>query len=89
MLESSKLGFWYLSPTWTRSPSCTRSSSCTRSPSGTRRPIGTGIALGCDLGSPSHDSHPTLCRNVSRGPNPSRTMSLVQLGVLLALGVLK
>ena len=34
MLESSKLGFWYLNTTWTRSPSCTRS------------PIGTGIHLG-------------------------------------------
>ena len=69
MLESSELGFWYLSPNWTRSPSCTRSLS------GTRSSIGTGIALRCDPGSSSLSRHPTLCKNISQDRNPRRSRS--------------
>ena len=69
MLESSKLVFQYLSPTWTRSPS------------GTRSPIGTRIALRCDPGSLGLSSHSTSYRNISlsnpsRSRNPSSTRSL-------------
>ena len=53
MLESDKLIFQYLSPTWTRSPS------------GTKSPIGTKIALRCDPGSSSLGRHPTSYRNIS------------------------
>ena len=45
------------------------------SPIWTRSPVGTGIALRCDLGSPSLSRHTTLCRNVSRGRNPSKSRS--------------
>ena len=58
-------------------------------PTWTRSPIGIEIALRCDPSSPILSRHPTSCRNISRGRNPNRVGFLVQLGVLLALGVLK
>ena len=35
----------------------------------------TGIALRCDLDSPSLSIHPTSCRNTSLSRNPSRSRS--------------
>ena len=46
----------------------------------TRSPVGTRNALRRDPGSPSLRRHPTFCKNINRGRNPSRGV-LVQLGL--------
>ena len=45
------------------------------SPTRTRSPIRIGIALRCDLSSPSYGRYLTLCRNTSLSRNPSRSRS--------------